>query len=153
MCAFWQCTILGECAADDGNVDWFEFVVGEIDQSLRGATIDKLHAEDLSFWESYGDGDCEIRSLSLDILLGRLRSVVRKSMLVGGWELLTESCGAAKTLVARRAKRARAEYLRNPIVSINWDEGERVDVGGDLEMAIRMTMVLLGSWVWCCDLS
>lgn len=34
----------------------------------------------------------------------------------------TESCGAAKTLVARRARRARAEYLRKPIALVNWVE-------------------------------
>jgi hypothetical protein len=32
----------------------------------------------------------------------------------------TESFEAAKTLVARRARRARVEYLEKPIVLVNW---------------------------------
>jgi hypothetical protein len=115
----------GQCASNDGDIDRLGLVVGEIEEGLCRVPIYKLASEDFRLWEGGRDRDGKIGGcwgrlelfFSLDDDgVSFLSWCCRLVRVLGNW--LTDS-GAAKTLAARRARRARVVYLEKPILPVD----------------------------------
>lgn len=115
---------LQESAGHKCDLNWLRLMIGKIEQCLSRSPIYKLDPKDLSLRESHVDVDRELwgsRGLGLSLGDEGELFVVRNSH--SGRELTASA--AAKTPKARRAKRVRADTLRETIVGgiVERDDG------------------------------